>query len=31
MKRFKKILFVAYGTDDIRAALKRAVSLAKEN
>ncbi len=31
MKRFTKILFVAYGTDDIRAALKRAVRLAREN
>ncbi len=31
MKRFKNILLVAYGTSDIRAALKRAVRLAKEN
>ncbi len=31
MRRFKNILFVAYGTDDIRATLKRAIRLAKEN
>ncbi len=31
MKRFKNILLVAYGAHDIRAALKRAVKLAKSN
>ncbi len=31
MKRFENILLVTYGSGDIRAALKRAVRLAKEN
>ena len=31
MKQFKNILLIAYGSSDIRAALKRAVRLAKEN
>ena len=31
MKRFKHILLVAYGSGDIRAALRRAVRLAEEN
>ncbi len=31
MKRFKNILFVAYGTGDVRAALKRATRLATRN